>query len=454
MPHISCVCNEQEFEEALKSYQDIYVVAGLGVILRHIKLKGNRHVRIQVKEIPGVKAEELMPQNIKEEINFLPNGKIPGHLLDEIVDFFKAVMTVKKAENEAMAHVLWNEKDKDSLDKGYRIAIPNQTVSKASVRYEHDHIEKNDIITLDIHSHNTMGAFFSGTDDGDDKKGIFFSGVAGYLNHREPDFKWRLNINETKIDAEVDDIFDVVKKEVKVPEEWLERVSTSSSTSGGYQGGSEYSQNHAGVYSSGKHCPPTWEKNAENGSSSSESSARKSESGSSNSVSGGSRHIGFEDSGYGDYDYEFGGHGGNYHWRNGVKDLYSSNETGTEVITAPPGPTPSYPTTGEVKKVTLPALPAPKVKQIQPGTMSQTQIRQANRRVLTVDEVDSLPLVAGEFDANVINYGKDQAEAHEQITAWLGNLENCDDLLLDVMSRGYAMLTGKGQDDLVRKGFH
>lgn len=151
-PHMSCVVNEQEFEEAVKSYHDIYIVNAMGTILRHLKLKGNRFVRFVVKDIPGLGKDVLAP-TIKEEFNFLPAGKMPSHLLNEIVQFFREVMIVKKADEEAMAHILWNEKDKDSEDKGYRIAIPNQTVSKASVRYEHDHIERGDLIILDIHSH-------------------------------------------------------------------------------------------------------------------------------------------------------------------------------------------------------------------------------------------------------------------------------------------------------------
>lgn len=437
MPHISCVCNEQEFPEALKSFQDIYVLTGVGIILRHIKLKGGRYVRIQVKEIPGVKAEELLPQNIKEEINFLPNGKIPGHLLDEIVDFFKAVMVVKKAENEAMAHILWNEKDKDSDDKGYRIAIPNQTVSKASVRYENDHIEKGDVIVLDIHSHNTMGAFFSGTDDGDDKKGLFFSGVVGNLNWREPEFKWRLNINDVKIEASIEDIFDIVKKEVKVPSEWLEKVSTndSSTFSGGYR--SNYSQDNHGVYSMGKRVPPAWERNAGSGSSNSGSSSASS------SVSGsGGNNTGFNDDYFGDYGSEYG----SYHWRNGVQDLYT-NEAG-ENHSAPS-------TTSETKEVkekaSMPQLPAP--RQIKPGSMTKSEINQANKKGLAVEEVDSLPLTAGEFDANAVTFGTDAAESYEQITAWLSGLEGADELLLNLMSLAYAMLSSSGQEKLGRNGF-
>lgn len=435
IPHISCVVNEQEFPEALQAYQDIYVITGLGKILRHIKLKGNRHIRIEVKEIPGIKPEEMMPQ-VREEINFLPNGKIPAHLLDEIVQFFKEVMNVKKAEQEAMAHVLWNDKDKDNEDKGYRIAIPNQTVSKASVRYEHDHIEKGDIIALDIHSHNSMGAFFSGTDDSDDKKGIFFSGVAGHLNSREPEFKWRLNVNETKIQAEVEDIFDIPKKEVRVPTEWLEKVSTND-FSGGYRS-STFTQESPGVYNSGKRQPPAWQKHTGSGSNSSANSKSEKQSWRPGGDSSNS------DEHFPDYGFE-----GDFAWRRGVEDLYPANEAAESTSSSPLSGTSNEETGPKL----VPQLPAPRI--VRPGSMTAGEINSENKRGgrILVEEVDTLPLAAGEYAANTINYGKDAAEAYEQMTAWIGSIEGMDELLLNIMSLAYGMLTSKGQEKLATKGF-
>ncbi len=142
IPHISCVATESELSDDLKAkYSEIYINAGDGSTYKYMKLKGGRSVTFKVKEIPGFKPVTV----VKEEINFLPAGKVPIQLLYDIIDFFRKVMATSKQEVEAMAHILWNEKD------GYHIAVPNQTISKASVSYGNDHIKRGDIIVLDIH---------------------------------------------------------------------------------------------------------------------------------------------------------------------------------------------------------------------------------------------------------------------------------------------------------------
>lgn len=412
-PHISCVVNEQEFEEALKSFQDIYVITGFGKILRHIKLKGNRFIRIQVDSIPGLNKEDLSPA-VKEEINFLPAGKLPVHLLDEIVQFFRQVMTIKKAEQEAMAHVLWNEKDKDSTDRGYRIAIPNQTVSKASVKYEHDHIERGDIIVLDIHSHNTMGAFFSGTDDNDDKKGIFFSGVVGNLDRREPEFKWRLNINETKRSAEIEDIFDVTPKNVNVPEAWLDKVKTDWGTS-----------------------PGKW--SAPAGSWDGETRRKNHSAGANTGENRFSR----------GYNYEM-----DYPWKDGVADLYTSDDLGHNE---------SFP--GSFSSTETEVRSSKPVLLVAPNSLSASDVKTLEKKGVTVDQVESLPLFrelnrtqssddkSGEYHAHAIEHGKEAAEAYEQIGVYITDLEGRDELLLNIMTTCYQLLSYQGQEKLATKGF-
>jgi PRTRC genetic system protein A len=219
---MTCVANEAEFEQALEQgFGEIYIVTG-GGILKHSKLSRGRHVRVKVDSIPGYKEVQLT-----EELNFLPAGKVPYKLLEEIIQFFRDVMNVKKAEQEAMAHILWNEVE------GYHIGIPDQVVSKASVKYDFNHLKPGDIIVVDIHSHNTFGAFFSGTDNGDDKKLIGYSGVVGKLNDPQPMLVWRFNVNEIKRECKMEEIFDVPKSKSATPSQWLEKVKVGSSTYSG-----------------------------------------------------------------------------------------------------------------------------------------------------------------------------------------------------------------------------
>lgn len=212
-PHISCVVAESELQEALdQKYGEIYVLSGNG-IFKHMRLKGNRHVRFKVDAIPNYKSA------LTEEMNFLPAGKIPYAMFEQLIDFFKSVMQVKKLDLEAMAHILW------SPEEGYHIAVPNQTIGKASVNYDWEgYMKPNDIIVLDIHSHNTMGAFFSGTDNNDDKTKFCYSAVVGELNKPNYATVWRFNANEYKRTTTIDEIFEIPHKEISVNQEWLDKI--------------------------------------------------------------------------------------------------------------------------------------------------------------------------------------------------------------------------------------
>lgn len=149
-PYMSCVVNlpfgpddHDEFQQAVnEGYVEIYVVTPSGII-KHHKLRGeNRFLRLKVDSIPGVALVTL-----REEINFLPAGKVPNALLKQIEAFFRKVMEVKKNELEAMIWVLW------SPERGYYLHVPDQTISKASVRYDWESVPQGSSIVVDVHSH-------------------------------------------------------------------------------------------------------------------------------------------------------------------------------------------------------------------------------------------------------------------------------------------------------------
>ncbi len=227
IPHVSCYVTPEEFNEAItQNYAEIYVLTPKGLI-KHHKLRGqSRFIRVKVDSIPGM----VFPE-IQEDISFLPNGKIPHELFNMVEAFFRKVMEVKKSDVEAMIWILWNE------EKGYHLHVPEQTVSKASVRYEWNSVPSGSILVVDIHSHNTMNAFFSGTDDKDDGIGIRFSGVFGKLNEAVPATVWRFNYKEAKYQATMEDIFQIPKPEVyNVPKEWVDKIETPKSQPGTARG--------------------------------------------------------------------------------------------------------------------------------------------------------------------------------------------------------------------------
>lgn len=146
IPGYSMVCKEAEFEAAVAGpHQDIYVEHGMGY-LRHMKLVGGRFVRIKVDKLP-MPLPTVTGAVLKEELNFLPAGKVPGVLFDQIVELFRQVVVKFKEEVEAHVWILWNP------ERGYFISVPTQTVTKASVSFTYDDesLPPGSVIAVDIH---------------------------------------------------------------------------------------------------------------------------------------------------------------------------------------------------------------------------------------------------------------------------------------------------------------
>jgi hypothetical protein len=74
-----------------------------------------------------------------------------------------------------------------------------------------------------------MGAFFSGTDDNNDKSGIYYSAVIGKLTETNFEYVIRFNLYEQKKKCTLDEVFDIQQKRVEVPEQWLAQVDNSRS---------------------------------------------------------------------------------------------------------------------------------------------------------------------------------------------------------------------------------
>jgi uncharacterized protein (UPF0335 family) len=142
---MSCVCfsTEEETEALAQNYKEIYTVTSGGIFKRHVLRGHNRFIKLKVESISGyTDATGAAP---KQEICFLPAGKIPFDLWKQIIGFFKKVIEVKKSEVEAMIHILYN----DTL--GYHIGVPPQTVSKTSASYDWSYVPAGTSIILDCH---------------------------------------------------------------------------------------------------------------------------------------------------------------------------------------------------------------------------------------------------------------------------------------------------------------
>ncbi len=218
VPHITCVCSAEELPDALAAgYNEIYIITSDGIFKRH-QLRGeNRFVQIKVAAIPG-----YVETKVSEQWNFLPDGKIPYAIYEQVEEFFRQVIkTHGNAPLEAMIFVLWNK------EQGYHLWVPKQTVAAASVSFDQSTLPPGSNIVVNIHSHGHMSAFFSSTDDNNDKDTIQFSGVLGGFNRANVETKWRFNYRSIRYEAKLEDIFLApVKEAIPIPEEWINLVET------------------------------------------------------------------------------------------------------------------------------------------------------------------------------------------------------------------------------------
>lgn len=228
--YISCEVQEEEYlnqsaelEESLKYYNKTYIMGKDGYVYEKVKLQNGCHIQYKTSvKLPYINGTS----ELKESFNFLPGGKIPFNFYSQIEQFFVDVMTgvgveghTGHGEYEAQAFIVWNK------EVGYRIEVPIQTVSKGSVKYDIDFLQSGDMIVVDFHSHNSFGAFYSGTDDNDDKKGIRISGVLGHLNKKQPQYVLRFNYYDKKIDLQFEDVFDEDLRTIDYPKTWLAKVN-------------------------------------------------------------------------------------------------------------------------------------------------------------------------------------------------------------------------------------
>ena len=88
---------------------------------------------------------------------------ISTKMFGNILGFFKEVYTLYKSE--AIVLLFYNKNE-----KSYRILVPEQEVSPASLSYESTQTIKDHILVGSIHSHGSMTAFHSGTDKDDEEK--------------------------------------------------------------------------------------------------------------------------------------------------------------------------------------------------------------------------------------------------------------------------------------------
>ena len=143
--------------------------------------------------------------------------KIPYSILQQVIAFFRSYIT-EKVQYEALVYIYWSVPDKE-----YYVVVPEQKVSANSVDAIPPLQDENNILVMELHSHNTMPAFFSLQDDKDEKiTGLY--GVVGGLDKLHPDIDVRVSVGGKYESVSGTQVFEGMPGEF--PKEWITKVQT------------------------------------------------------------------------------------------------------------------------------------------------------------------------------------------------------------------------------------
>lgn len=157
-----------------------YILAGNGLFVRARGPLIEATVRIAAAEVRG-----LSP--LEEKIA-LPMGAIPRRLYDLAISILGA-----DYERERYLTTTWEGE--------YRLRMPPQEGSAGGVKYE-----RLPSSVVDIHSHGTMEAFFSWTDDRDEQ-GLRLYMVVGKLHTLWPEVLLRVGVYGYFAPVSIEEVF-------------------------------------------------------------------------------------------------------------------------------------------------------------------------------------------------------------------------------------------------------
>lgn len=159
--------------------------------------------------------------------------RIPFPVICQVIGFFRYFMGER--ELEAMVQIYW-----DKLEEQYRIVVPKQYVGKAHVDAQLDPDDALDderyICITDIHSHNSMPAKFSATDDHDERMTRVYM-VIGELNQFFPRISARISCGGKRIPIDPNMVIEGLSQDF--PQEWTSRVETDLSAAAHWLKGAE-----------------------------------------------------------------------------------------------------------------------------------------------------------------------------------------------------------------------
>lgn len=148
---------------------------------------------------------------------------IPYAIFEQVVSLFRLFMFQYKdgGPSEALAHIYW-----DKADRRYFVNVPKQVVSKARVDAVLDNEALSDtdryVHYADIHSHNSMEARFSSTDDHDERANRVYI-VVGRLDRYYPEISVRVCNGGNFLPIRPETVLEP-RPRLEVPENWLRNI--------------------------------------------------------------------------------------------------------------------------------------------------------------------------------------------------------------------------------------
>lgn len=189
-----------------------YVLDGAGWKL--FKRNGVSIALIPVKEVSGVTV-------LTSHITFTAM-KLPLDLIRQVTAWFRAVYV--KHRSEAVGYLYYQPTTGE-----WDFIVPTQTVGAAHASYEGAPKRPNWLCAGTIHSHGSMSAFHSGTDDADEN---FFDGVhitVGKLDS-VPEYSCSLVVQGVREKMEPHDVVDGMAPVDQVPVQWLSAIKLPKPT--------------------------------------------------------------------------------------------------------------------------------------------------------------------------------------------------------------------------------
>jgi len=196
--------------EDLKLEETCYLLGGFGLYMYKSNELFKSLARCNVPNSPEV----------KPYIDASKLPKIPRRYMDQAICFFKKIYELHKSE--AALILYWNKTE-------FKWSCPKQSVTGGSVSYKEDHPGDGWLAILHMHSHASMSAFHSGTDDKDEQYVDGYNITIGKMNTDSYEFECRIMLGKAQEKCTMSDIIENWVVNSEFPNEWLNNVESASS---------------------------------------------------------------------------------------------------------------------------------------------------------------------------------------------------------------------------------